>query len=580
MGSKRAVLALFSIPIAIVIPVITALTSKQFVEMLSVGTEHLRFAGTMAMMCGMLFLFSGCKHAMKEHLEAFQQSISIHYASEAFEKLLSLDYEILESYDGRAKFERCREFAMRGSQSDGAWAIVRMLGLIESIFGIFTYLAILAWAHPLLVGVILLTCLLEFFVYQAAVKIARQTEEEMVHSELRFSYFFRLATDIAAGKDIRLNGAAKWLCEHLNRSVVAYTRIMRWYTNETTKLTMWQVLCAFVRDVAAFTFLIIGILQNTLDVSDFVFCFGLVTGFSAWINGISGHISSLKRISIECQKYREFMDLGNDKEDGEAEGRDSVSISSVESIEFRDVCFSYETGGQILDHLNFAVKRGERIAIVGENGAGKTTMIKLLCGLYTPTAGKIVVNGKDLTTISKKNYFDLLSGIFQDYTVLPASIQDNITVNTSSSQEEVWEVLEKVGLQEKVSSLKLGLDTKLNSQLSSDAVNLSGGETQRLLFARALYKDASILILDEPTAFLDPIAEEALYLQYQTVTKDKISFFVSHRLTSTQFCDKIFFLQDGKIVESGSHAELIENRGEYWKMFQIQGFYYQKEASI
>ncbi len=233
----------------------------------------------------------------------------------------------------------------------------------------------------------------------------------------------------------------------------------------------------------------------------------------------------------------------------------------------------------VLKHISFTIKKGERIAVVGENGAGKTTLIKLLCGLYTPTSGQILINGQDIRQLDEKAYFKSLSVLFQDYTLLPMSIAENITLSQPYDRQKAKKVLVQVGLTEKVKKLKDGLDTKLGQRLNEQTASLSGGELQRLLFARALYKDSPILILDEPTAALDPLAEEALYLQYFGLTKDKISVFISHRLNSTKFSDRILFMRDGEIAEQGSHEELMALRGNYWDMYNVQGFYYREERA-
>lgn len=573
---KGTITAFLKIPIAILIPIVTAWLSKALIELISSQARIRMFAVVLGGLCLSWAILKWLSHIIEEKTDAFQQTISIHYAAESFEKLLTMDYELLESYEGRMKFERCREFALNGSQSDGAWAVVRLIGLCESLFGIMTYITLLSVVHPALVGIILVTCLLEYLTYSAANKIAVKTEDEMVHDEMHFSYFFRLAADAAAGKDVRLTGAAGWLERTLNKSIATYLKIMRWYTNETTKLTVWQALCAMVRDAAVFGFLIWGVLTQTIAVSDFVFCFGIAAGFSGWINGISGHMASLRRISAECGKYREFMALEKPAE----QQRVKKPTKEINQIEFQNISFGYEDGEPVLKNINLTVKKGERIALVGENGAGKTTLMKLLCGLYTPTSGKILVNGEDLETFDHEAYFEQLAAVFQDYTLLPASILENISLSAESDRNPVWDVLKKAGLSEKIAKLKDGLDTRLVRQSDEQAEAFSGGETQRLLLARALYKDAPVLILDEPTAALDPLAEESLYLQYRDLTEGKISFFTSHRLNSTQFCDRILFMQNGEIAESGSHIQLMEQRGEYWNMYKLQGFYYQEEAAL
>ncbi len=573
---KGTIVAFLKIPVAILIPIVTAFFNKTFVELIANKASAEVFIAILGSVFLLTAVLNWLLHLITEKTEVFQLNISIHYAIEAFEKLLKMDYELLESYDGRAKFDRCRRFALEGSNSDGAWAVVRLIGLSQSLFGILTYASILSVIHPLLVLVILVTCALESATYHFINKIAAETEDKMVESEMKFSYFFRLATDSEKGKDIRLTGAAAWLKRTLNKSILAYLKIMHKFTTETTQLTVLQALCAMVRDAAIFGFLIWSVLMKTIAVSDFVFCFELAAGFSVWINGVAGHVASLKRISIECGKYCEFMAL--DKK--ATEKKQILRNEEIKSVEFRDVCFGYEENNMVLKHISFTIKKGERIAVVGENGAGKTTLIKLLCGLYTPTSGQILINGHDLRCLDVKDYFSRLSVLFQDYTLLPMSIAENITLSHKYSRQKVDKVLEKVGLTKKIEKLKNGLDTKLGQQLNEQTVSLSGGELQRLLFARALYKDSPILILDEPTAALDPLAEEALYLQYFGLTKEKISVFISHRLNSTKFSDKILFMCDGEIAEQGTHEDLMALRGRYWDMYNVQGFYYREESAI
>lgn len=428
---KGTITAFLKIPVAIFIPIVTAWMSKALLELISCKAKVWMFAIVLGGLCMAWAVLNWFLHIIEEKTDAFQQTISIHYAAESFEKLMTMDYELLESYEGRMKFERCREFALNGSQSDGAWAVVRLIGLCQSLLGILTYITLLGVVHPALVGIILLTCLLEYLTYRAANKIAVRTEDEMVHDEMHFSYFFRLATDVEAGKDVRLTGAAGWLERTLNKHIDAYLKIMRWYTNETTKLTVWQALCAMARDAAVFGFLIRGVLIQTIAVSDFVFCFGITAGFSGWINGISGHVASLRRISVECEKYREFMDSPHQMEKHQ---KVSQPVGEICQIEFQNVGFEYEDGEAVLKNINLTVKTGDRIALVGENGAGKTTLMKLLCGLYTPTSGKILVNGKDLETLDRAAYFEQLAAVFQDYTLLPVSIQENISLSAESRQ--------------------------------------------------------------------------------------------------------------------------------------------------
>ena len=298
--------------------------------------------------------------------------------------------------------------------------------------------------------------------------------------------------------------------------------------------------------------------------------FGLLTSFSSWINEISWQLIRCKFSAIECQKFREFLNIKNN----ETGNNLLPSKVVVNEITFENVSFSYNGETDILSNINFSIKSGESIAIVGENGCGKTTLIKLLCGLYSPSSGRILINGIDINSLNKQNYFDLFGIIFQDYFMLPTSIKKNITCEQNIDVNRYENLIEQVGLSKTIKKLKMGSDATLGKQLYDESVDLSGGEQQKLLLVRALYKNPSVIVLDEPTSGLDPIAEERLYEQYNKLLAEKISIFITHRLSSTKFCNRIFFLKDGKISESGTHNELIELGKDYSCMYGVQSELY------
>ena len=235
------------------------------------------------------------------------------------------------------------------------------------------------------------------------------------------------------------------------------------------------------------------------------------------------------------------------------------------------------SGVKALDDVNLKVKKGEIHALCGENGAGKTTLIKLLCGLYSVTGGELLLNGVDTSTISKSSYFDLFAPIFQDYYFLPMTIQQNMTASIDYDKDKLDAAFEQAGILEKISSLPDKEQTLMDKEVYKNAVDFSGGEKQKLLLAKAIYKNAPVLILDEPTAALDPIAENELYLKYNELTQGKLSFFISHRLSSTRFCDRILFVSNGEIIEEGTHDELMALKGAYYKMYQLQSYYYKEQ---
>jgi ABC-type multidrug transport system fused ATPase/permease subunit len=222
------------------------------------------------------------------------------------------------------------------------------------------------------------------------------------------------------------------------------------------------------------------------------------------------------------------------------------------------------------------MKEGDKFALVGINGAGKTTIVKLMCGFYQPTEGRILINGIDTRELNIDKYFEQIAVVFQDAFTMSFSIAENISGLNSDTidRDKIKNVLQKAGLMEKISKLEKGIDTYLNKDMDENGIQLSGGEVQKLMLARALYKEAKLLILDEPTAALDAIAESEMYEKYQSLLKGKTSLFISHRLASTRFCNHILFLENGKIKEEGTHDELLTLDRSYAEMFKVQSQYY------
>ena len=217
--------------------------------------------------------------------------------------------------------------------------------------------------------------------------------------------------------------------------------------------------------------------------------------------------------------------------------------------------------------------------MVGQNGAGKTTLIKLICGFYQPTRGEILVNGRTIEEYNINEYYSMISAVFQEIKPVAFPIFEFVAssdLTRENAREEAIQAMKKAGIWEKIESLEHGMDTHLMKGIYDDGVDLSGGEMQKLVLARAIYKDGGILILDEPTAALDPIAENNLYLQYRALTRDKTSIYISHRFASTRFCDRILLLENGCITESGTHDELMARNGRYAYLFGVQAQYYKE----
>ena len=246
-------------------------------------------------------------------------------------------------------------------------------------------------------------------------------------------------------------------------------------------------------------------------------------------------------------------------------------------VEFRDVSFRYPgTENWALRHVNMKFKVGSRLAIVGENGSGKTTFIKLLCRLYDPQEGQILLNGIDIRKYNYRDYMDIFSVVFQDFQLLPQSLGANVAGSGSYDRERVKKALVDAGFEERMSAMPQGLDTQLYKDFAENGVEVSGGEAQKIAIARALYKDAPFIILDEPTATLDPMAEAEIYGKFNDIVTDKTAIYISHRLSSCKFCDEIAVFDRGQVVQQGTHDGLVEAEGKYRELWNAQAQYYTK----
>ncbi|MCL2665039.1 MAG: ATP-binding cassette domain-containing protein, partial [Defluviitaleaceae bacterium] len=326
---------------------------------------------------------------------------------------------------------------------------------------------------------------------------------------------------------------------------------------------------------AAYAFLTYLLLENKIGLGDFIMLFAAIGGLSGWIDGVVTEMSNLFRESLE-QCYRrimiDFPDISNFGQ--------GVSIPSMETapeIRLENVSYTY-SGSEtpVLENVNITIKPGERIAVVGINGAGKTTLIKLICGLYRPTTGRVLMAGLDIREYNRDEYFTLITAVFQDIFLLAESIIENVSQQPpdTTDKEKAMQCLNKAGLTDKINALSNGAYTLLVREVHEHAVDLSGGEKQKLALARALYKDAPVMILDEPTSALDPIAENEMYRQYAALTEGKTSVYISHRLASTRFCDRIPFLDGKTVAEEGSHDMLMKANGIYSQMYSLQASYY------
>lgn len=460
-----------------------------------------------------------------------------------------------------------------GQATEHIWQTLTIL--LQNVGGLLVYLTILSQIDAVLLLVVIATCIAGFLVsrYTNNWRYARREEEE---SYFQKKYYLRTkAESVELAKDIRIFGLQNWINELLDQIHDLYLDFTLRCERVEVLADITEAVLTMARNGIAYVYLLNMTLNEGLSVSEFLLYFTAVTTFTTWVMGILQEMSTLHKESLDISRVREFLDYPEPFKFEEGE-----KIPVADGYELKMVNVSYHYPGteiDIIHCLNLTVHPGEKLAIVGLNGAGKTTLVKLLCGLLDPTEGRVLLNGKDIRDFNRRNYYDLFSAVFQEFSVLDVTIAEEIAQTTVGiDYEKIADCVEKAGLASMIEKLPKGLQTHVGREVYLDGVLFSGGQTQRLMLARALYKNGPILLLDEPTAALDPIAENDIYMKYSEMTQGKTSLFISHRLASTRFCDRIIFVADGGIKEMGTHESLLALGGEYANLFEVQSRYYQE----
>ena len=453
----------------------------------------------------------------------------------------------------------------------------RLTTLLKNILGFLLYLLLLTAVNPLLFALILVTSVISYFLSKYTDSYYRTHSEEHRKLHSRRFYVESRRTDTVSAKDIRIFGLRPWLEELYRKSMTAYEAFYRRAETRVFWGAVVDLFFTFLRNAVAYAYLIGLVLSGGLNTAEFLLYFSAVSGFADWITGFISEFSLLRRESLDLSVVRETLEYPECFTFEEGEELIPDNTKKYELC-LENVTFQYPgTDSPILKNISFTLHPGEKIAVVGLNGAGKTTLVKLVCGLLDPTAGRVLLDGQDIRQYNRRDYYKLFSSVFQEFLVLPATIAANVAQSeTDIDLERVKSCIEKAGLTAKVESESKGYDTLLNHDVYDDAIELSGGETQRLMLARALYKDAPFIILDEPTAALDPIAESEMYNKYHDMTRDRSSIYISHRLASTRFCDRILFIENGILAEEGTHDTLLSHGGRYAELFNVQSEYYKE----
>lgn len=471
--------------------------------------------------------------------------------------------------------------ALQNSRSAGVHFPMEFSGMVTKILNFLLFGSVISLLHPTIILLLALGTMINALMSRWQRNKARERLDVRNALNKKTAYCtFKMAKEFKYAKEIRIYHMADSIRNRLNTLFALSEKENKKLEHTSIISSMVSFLVVLLRDGVAYAFLIYKAAQGEVNASSFVLYFSAITAMSGLMSGILGTFNRVLDGALQISDCREELEIP----DRLNRGKGIPIPSKPFSIEFKNVSYQYPLGEKkVLDNVSFRIEPGEKIALVGLNGAGKTTLTMLMCGLLLPDEGEVLLDGHSLMEYNRDEMYSLFGVVAQEYNLLPLSIAQNITAAESDDDidyEKLNQCLKLSEFGDKVDTLERGIHTPLNRRMNPDGIELSGGEAQKLLLARLLYRNPLCIILDEPTAALDPIAEDRIYRKYNEVASRATSIFISHRLASTRFCDRIFLLDGANLAERGTHEELMELNGKYRELFDVQAKYYRENLAV
>lgn len=572
---RLMLLMLLEMACTVITPYVAMYLPKIGVDLVTSHAPMQTAIWVLAALTGVLIVSQGLGNMANRGKTRRLDRVRSYFRIQLFCKTLDCDYEHAESAEWQDKYEQARIMSVDW----GPWSATTLMseGIIllgSAVVSVILYGSIIFSLTPWMLLLILALSVVNFLALRRAQKYEVKRIQERSKLQKGRGYMEYTASDMKFGKDIRMYELSGWIRRCFTHYNDAHFQLRKDVQRRFYYASLVEAITLFIRDGIAYLWFLYQTVTGAISIGDFVLACGAVASFSALVTQVSTSVGQVMQAVPPLDRMRTFLDAADEPEPDPA----AIPPSREEpiSISFEDVCFSYGGRNPVLDHFNLQIKAGEKIALVGVNGAGKTTLIKLLCGFYKPESGRILLNGEDIRNYKKEDLYSLIAPVFQEATILPFTVAENVAMDDETiDKEQVKVCLQKVGLWEAVNRLPKGMDTNMTS-VEEGGAGFSGGQKQKLLMARALYKRAQLMFFDEPTAALDPIAESETYEMFHGLSGNKTAVYISHRLASTLFCDRVVFLEKGSVKAAGTHEQLMKDCEAYREMYELQSQYYKK----
>ena len=524
----------------------------------------------------LLFMIIGIGLASMAHmyyilvLERFQNTFRSHMQTKIANKYLTLDYPLLIGKEAQERYNNANELT---------WNNLTLFGRLpqdlvrfgSSLVGLVLYIQILGQLESFFFIVVALFIVVVMVFKVLQIKMDQKIFKDKAANTQKRRYLRKIYGESRLTKDVRLYQMRDWLNKIEDNVIDEYNQILKpkvkltW--TESTVINIGVVALAALSYFRSVQLIVAGI----IPVSSFVVYAGSVTLLAQTIIQFVNALGAMRVNINDMKQYNAFMAQDQVQNHGSGE----MAAHSPIEIEFKNVTYTYPNNEvPTIKNVSFTIQLNEKLAVVGENGAGKSTLINLITGLLIPDTGEILINGIPQKDYNISEYYAMFAPVFQEKYLLTYSIKDTIIQGLPYEEEKYERVLALSGVGQLVDNFSQGDETKIVRAVYNDGVTLSGGQLQKVKLAQALYKDAPVLLLDEPTAALDPIAEHQIYQDYFKFSKNKLSIFISHRLSSTRFCDRILYIKHGEVTEEGTHEDLMQAKKDYYKLYEAQAHYY------